>query len=213
MIKKIIFDLDNTLMMFDEKYITYYQTVLEANGELFSFEEAYAIFKAVGQYEKCETIWDKQKLLDFVNKQLNRSYSMTLLEQMLDSIGENWTNPVSDELINTLEYLSSKYELYVLSNMFTNCQIKRLEKVGISHYFKEIIGTDKIPMKPAPEAFLYFVEGNKNDECVMIGDSIYYDIDEALSIGMRAILFDYKDIYKDTNYNRVVKIGELMDIL
>lgn len=213
MIKKIIFDLDNTLMMFDEKYITYYQTVLEANGELFSFEEAYAIFKAVGQYEKCETTWDKQKLLDFVNKQLNRSYSMTLLEQILDSIGENWTNPVSDELINTLEYLSSKYELYVLSNMFTNCQIKRLEKAGIAHYFKEIIGTDKIPMKPAPEAFLYFIEGNKNDECVMIGDSIYYDIDGALSIGMKAILFDHKNIYKDTNYNRVVKIGELMDIL
>lgn len=70
MIKKVIFDLDNTLMMFDDKYITYYQNILEKNGYSFLYQDAYNLFKSIGNYEKYGTIYDKKILLDFINKEL-----------------------------------------------------------------------------------------------------------------------------------------------
>ena len=46
--------------------------------------------------------------------------------------------PLNNEVKNTLKYLSNKYELVVLTNWFTDCQQKRLEKAGILKYFKKV---------------------------------------------------------------------------
>lgn len=213
MIKKVIFDLDNTLMMFDKKYIESYSWALEKSGYSSAYEDSYGIFESIGRYEQVGTIYDKGLLLDFINKDLNQNYSISVIDGIIEAIGSKWTNSVSKELIDLLDYLSSKYELYVLTNFFTECQEQRLKNVGIHSYFKEIVGADKVPMKPSPEAFLYFVHDNKANECVMIGDSIDYDIKGALNVGMQAILFDYKNEYSDLDYQRVINYEGIKNIL
>ena len=211
--KKIIFDLDNTLMMFDKKYINSYCKVLKNNNFDSSYDQALSLFESVGRYEMQGKKYNKQDLLDFVNKDLNKNYKMKLVDEILDIIGTCWINPVSLELVDTLKYLSTKYELYVLTNWFTAPQAKRLENVGILKYFKKVVGADMVSPKPAIEAFSYIIKDTNLKDCMMIGDNIDIDIKGALNAGIKTILYDYKNIYNGFTGNRITKIEELKEML
>ena len=102
--RKIIFDLDNTLMMFDLEYIKSYQTTLRENNFESEYIDGYNLFKSIGRYEDLKKIYNKEELLKFVNKDLNKNYTLKLIDDILLAIGKNWTNKVSLELIETLEY-------------------------------------------------------------------------------------------------------------
>ena len=211
--KKIIFDLDNTLMMFDKKYINSYCKVLKNNNFDSNYDQALSLFESVGRYEMQGKKYNKQDLLDFVNKDLNKNYKMKLVDEILDIIGTCWINPVSLELVDTLKYLSTKYELYVLTNWFTAPQAKRLENVGILKYFKKVVGADMVSPKPALEAFSYIIKDANLKDCMMIGDNIDIDIKGALNAGIKTILYDYKNIYNGFTGNRITKIEELKEML
>lgn len=211
--KKIIFDLDNTLMMFDKKYINSYCKVLKNNNFDSSYDQALSLFESVDRYEKQGKKYNKQDLLDFVNKDLNKNYKMKLVDEILDIIGTCWINPVSLELVDTLKYLSTKYELYVLTNWFTASQARRLENVGILKYFKKVVGADMVSPKPALEAFSYIIKDTNLKDCMMIGDNIDIDIKGALNAGIKTILYDYKNIYNGFTGNRITKIEELKEML
>ena len=211
--KKIIFDLDNTLMMFDKKYINSYCKVLKNNNFDSNYDQALSLFESVGRYEMQGKKYNKQDLLDFVNKDLNKNYKMKLVDEILDIIGTCWINPVSLELVDTLKYLSTKYELYVLTNWFTEPQAKRLENVGILKYFKKVVGADMVSPKPAIEAFSYIIKDTNLKDCMMIGDNIDIDIKGALNAGIKTILYDYKNIYNGFTGNRITKIEELKEML
>ena len=211
--KKIIFDLDNTLMMFDKKYINSYCKVLKNNNFDSNYDQALSLFESVGRYEMQGKKYNKQDLLDFVNKDLNKNYKMKLVDEILDIIGTCWINPVSLELVDTLKYLSTKYELYVLTNWFTAPQAKRLENVGILKYFKKVVGADMVSPKPAIEAFSYIIKDTNLKDCMMIGDNIDIDIKGALNAGIKTILYDHKNIYNGFTGNRITKIEELKEML
>lgn len=211
--KKIIFDLDNTLMMFDKKYINSYCKVLKNNNFDSNYDQALSLFESVGRYEMQGKKYNKQDLLDFVNKDLNKNYKMKLVDEILDIIGTCWINPVSLELVDTLKYLSTKYELYVLTNWFTAPQAKRLENVGILKYFKKVVGADMVSPKPALEAFSYIIKDTNLKDCMMIGDNIDIDIKGALNAGIKTILYDHKNIYNGFTGNRITKIEELKEML
>ena len=91
-----------------------------------------------------------------------------------------------------MNYLNEKYELVVLTNWFSNSQINILKKLGILHYFNEIIGTDQVLNKPNKEAFLKACGNYKIEECLMIGDNFDIDILGAYSAGMDAIWYNPK---------------------
>lgn len=210
--KKIIFDLDNTLLMFDENYIKSYQVVLKQNNLDSSYQNALDIFNSIGRYEINSKIYTKKDLLAFINNDLDQNYPLKLVDDLLLQIGKCWTNPVSQELIDTLEYLKDKYELYVLTNWFTKSQTERLKKVGILKYFDLVVGADIVPAKPSKEAFNYIIKDNDPKDFTMIGDNINTDIKGALNVDVNAILFDYNNKYCD-KYNRITKIEELKNIL
>ena len=55
---------------------------------------------------------------------------------------------------------------------------------------------------------------NKIEECIMIGDSLKYDIEGALKIGLKAILYDYNNKLPDNEeYIKINKLEELKNIL
>lgn len=135
------------------------------------------------------------------------------MNDILTVIGKYWINPVSIELINTLEYLKEKYELYVLTNWFTESQKIRLKSVGILKYFKSVIGADIVKPKPSIDAFNYIIRNRDSLDFIMIGDNIDNDIKGALNAKINAILFDYDNKYVDKEYVRITKIEELKNIL
>ena len=205
--KKVIFDLDNTLLMFDENYLNDYGSVI--NG---TYEDGLNLYNSIGKYERAVGLYNKNELLDFVNKDLNTNYSVDTFDKLLDVISNKWISGIPDGIEDTLKYLCSKYELYVLTNWFSECQSKRLKRVGLLKYFKEVVGTDKVKAKPNTDGYLYIIGDSKLEDVIMIGDNPDIDIKGANDVGCKSILADYRNKY--SNYeNRITDIKELMDIL
>ena len=209
--RKIIFDLDNTLIMHKEKYLKYYVKALEEFGYDANMDEAKKLYKSIGDYEKICNQYDYDGLMTFVNADLGTNYDVKLLERLNYYIGEYWYE-MDEDAIAIIEHLANKYELYVLTNWFGFVAEKRLAKAGVLKYFKEVVGGDKVPTKPQKESFLYFTKDCDVSECLMIGDSVETDYVGATNVQMPVILYDYKNIYDDS-YRRINSLIELKKIL
>lgn len=208
MIKRIIFDVDNTLIDFPE-YKEGYEKVLKQYNINKSAKDLY---DAIGYYDNHhkDIYYNKKELLETINFKLNTNLPSSFLEDYLDMYN-NLKIEVNNDTKETLEYLSKKYELVVLSNWFTDSQEKRLEITKIRKYFKEIYGADKLPMKPNKDSYLKAMGRNDISECIMIGDSIEFDIEVPDKLGMKTILLNNEQI--KTNYKTINKISDLKEIL
>ena len=209
MIKKIIFDLDFTLMDWEDEYIFALKNTVNKLGIDYSDERIKEIDDALTTYEKEFTIYQKKDFCDFINKKCNINLPIEFVDILLEE-QTNCYKEFTQSEIATLEYLSSKYELMVLSNWFTYTQKKRLENAGILKYFSKVSGGDERELKPSLKAF--DIIDNK-EECVMIGDSINNDILPAIKLGMQAILITKNNVRKDLRYKQIRKIEELKEIL
>ncbi len=209
--KKIIFDLDNTLIFWEEEF----------NNALFETLSLYNIHNKelgnkinyyIDNYEKTNNYLTKEKLLTYINDNCSTNFDINFLDILLKK-QEFCTRKASDELISTLEYLSSKYELYILSNWFTNCQIGRLKNAGIYKYFKKVEGGEGY-MKPHNKAFLKVVKKEEFKNSIMIGDNFETDIKGALEVGITSILYNYKNKnIKEDGFKIINKLDELKEIL
>lgn len=221
MIKNIIFDLDNTIIEDKEDCILCYKGALRDCG---CNENDYLnIYNAIDDYDyslnEFDCFYSKENLLKFLNKKLNKNYDMNLIDEINKVIGKCWTKPVFLPE-DTLKYLASKYNLYVFTNWFEDCQAERLKNIGYLKYFSRVFGADTVGAKPFSSSFdevLNFINASP-DECIMIGDSKKNDILGANNVGIPAILFDYdskrdkKEIFAP-NYSVITNLKELEKIL
>ncbi len=202
MIKRLIFDFDNTIMMWETRFYEYsLSNTFKELGIPFSNDIIGQFENAVESYEKYFDIYDKDEYLNYLNEKLNLNLPSDFIDTWLEYLGDCYSEP-SKELIDTLEYLKNKYDLVLLSNWFSISQINRLKGSGLDKYFSKQIYTDKVKNKPNKEAFLEAIKPYNIDECIMIGDSIEKDIKGAESIGMKTILI-----------NNEIKVEDLRRIL
>ena len=208
MIKKIIFDLDNTLIMNSKNMADNYELIVQKYNMNTTKEELYDV---IGMYETRTNKYKKEELLELINNYYKSNYSVEIVDDIIDCVSM-WTYAASKELIDTLEYLSSKYELYVLSNFFLKSQETRLIGAGIYKYFKKVYSAE-IWTKPDERAFTQFFDDCNPSDCVMIGDNYIMDIEVPNKLGMKTILCNFNN--KDISYDGVVitKIEELINIL
>ena len=208
MIKRIIFDLDNTLIMWKDKYLE----AIKETVELYHLDIDYKYLSSlVDEYDDCFKYYDKELMVDFINKKINNKIDINFLNTFLDKF--SFMSEKDDKVIEVLEYLSKKYELVVLTNWFTNSQKERLKNADILKYFKEVIGGEK-HMKPYKEAFISACGEFQRNECMMIGDNYNKDIIGAYNIGLDVIYFNYNN--KNNNIKKIKEIKnikELEDIL
>lgn len=99
-----------------------------------------------------------------------------------------------DGATNLLEYLSSKgYKIHILSNGFTNTQIKKLQSSHIEHYISQLIVSDDCgitkPLRGIFDFALQKCEANAQYS-VMIGDNADADIRGAYEAGWHTIYFN-----------------------
>jgi putative hydrolase of the HAD superfamily len=93
------------------------------------------------------------------------------------------------EAAKTLEKLSKKYPMVLVSNFYGNVE-NVLKDFGLLSYFPVIIESAVVGVrKPDPQIFKLGVEalGFAPDECLVIGDSVSKDIVPAQSIGCQTI--------------------------
>lgn len=209
MIKTVIFDLDFTLMDWEDEYIFAITNVINKLNLGYSEEKIKEIDNVLATYEKEFTMYENEKFCKFLNEKCNVNLPIQFVDMLLEEQTKCYREFTESE-IDTLEYLSSKYELIVLSNWFTYTQKKRLENAGILKYFSKVSGGDERELKPSLKAF--DIVDNKK-ECVMIGDSINNDILPAIELGMQAILMTKKNAKKDLRYRQIRKIEDLKEML
>lgn len=212
MIKRLIFDLDNTLMVWDNDYYITLDETLNYFNIIYDDNIKNKLINAVNAYEYKYDIFNYEYMNDLMKQYSNIELPNNFVEKWIDYLGKAIPLEKDLELIDTLEYLSGKYELVVLTNWFTKSQIERLKNYGILKYFKEVIGTDLVKNKPNKEAFIKSCGLHNLNECVVIGDSLNNDINGALILGIRAILYDYKNVYNG-KIEKIKNINELKNIL
>ena len=207
MIKRIIFDIDNTLIIFKDEFINSYADIFPDKD----LKKAKEVYDALEFYEDEEEIYNEEAMLKFLNRKLNYNFDINMVKKINEEVAEKWVNEPDKDMIDTFKYLKEKYEIYALTNWFTKPQKRRLEKIGILKYFDKVIGTDMVKIKPNKEAYLMASEGQKIEECLFIGDSPKKDLDVPYQMGAKVICFNNAD--NNTNYQSIEEIKELKNIL
>lgn len=209
MSKKLIFDLDGTLLFLSNDWEPAYQAFIDKFNLKITPKD---LFSCIGTFElnNSDIIVTKKILCDYINSRLN----IILTEEMLNELNKYYNNiPLldTDKIYDLLEYLSSKYELFAYSNWFTEEQEYRLERYDLKKFFKKVYGWDIIPLKPSKEGPLQITNGNI-DDYIMIGDTIETDILIPNSLGMETIFYNRKNI-EQNKYKEIKTIYELKEIL
>lgn len=206
MTKVIIFDLDNTLIDWKPEYIKSLEFVLKDYN--LDQETILKIDDILNNHTSLDETFNLNKVIDYINTYLNLNLPVKVLTDL--SIAQK-NNFEKDPKVNeVIEYLASKYDLYVLSNWFTETQKGRLENMGILKYFKDVIGGDKNYYKPDKKAFQIILNKYQPQECIYIGDDLEKDIKPALELGMQAI---WKTKVKSSIYQTIENLEELKNIL
>ena len=187
MIKKIIFDLDNTLINWIDEYDYALRDTLIKYNINFDYR---VLSKAIDEYDHTSKIYNSYDLIEFLNNKYNLGITIDFINDWLIELGN--MGSISEERKELLKYLSSKYELVVLTNWESNCQANRLKHAGIYDYFKAVYGGEVLK-KPSEESFRKAIYPNAIEECVMVGDSLYFDIEPAIKLGLKTYMVG-KDI-------------------
>ena len=207
MIKRIIFDLDDTLIIWKKDYIK----ALEDTLKLFNIDEdADYINSLIDEYDDKFDHYDVGLLISYINKFIKNKLDLSIFKVFLDKL--SYMSDESIEVIDTLNYLSKKYELVVLTNWFTDVQVKRLKKANILNFFKEVYGGE-VYMKPNKKAFLMACSKYKPSECLMIGDNYQKDILGAKNANLNVIYFNFKNKENIDNFTEIKKFSELKEVL
>lgn len=181
-IKRIIFDLDNTLIMWKDEYLEGLKRTLEEYNIDFDYKKLNDTVDA--EYEDTYPYYTKENLKKFIKDRLNLEVSIEVITAWLDSLYN--MSDANPEVNDVLSYLSAKYELVVLTNWFKDSQEKRLIHANMRQFFKEIIGGDE-HIKPSIEAYKEAMGPYRPIECLMVGDSIRLDVEGAINAGIKPI--------------------------
>lgn len=190
MIKRVIFDMDNTLMPWKKEYDNEIGIVLKELGIEYTEEENKKIRKALIEYENNYYTFNTKLMIDFINKYTKKNYPEELIEKLMNKWSKCAPEKLPESTIKVLEYTKSKYEVVVLTDWYKEQQVKRLEKAKILKYFQEVYAAENTKRKPFKEASMQAIGENKPEECIVIGDDFQRDIEGALKAGLQAIYYN-----------------------
>ncbi len=179
--KRLIFDLDGTLINWCPEYLAAFKKVLaEYHVDLDYHRQG----EFASTYEKYYPNFNFPDMQQHFYHTFGLNVPLSFFEKYLQYLGK--MSKRDEKLCELLAELEQSYELVVLTNWFKSSQLERLKNAGIAEYFREIIGGDEF-IKPNPQSYLLAMGNCCPEECVMIGDSYDVDIKGAIDLGMPAI--------------------------
>lgn len=224
--KNLLFDVDETLLDFS-------RASLEAFKKLLT---TYGIDYTAGLYETYESVnkplWNKlekgeatlEEILtlrfkDFFSLIERQDINYIEAEKIYqDSLGDGAY--LLDGVIQTLDLLKEKYNLYIITNGVARTQHKRLNKLNLKEYFSHIFISEEIGFRKPDINFMNYVMKEINnynkEDYLIIGDSMSSDMGLAKNSGVDAVLISKKNINTATNSSIKYKfssVSNLIDIL
>ncbi len=197
--KKLLFDLDDTILDFR----TAERTSIRRTFEAFSIPADEAVLRRyseinVGCWQRLErgTMTREEVLVgrfELLFRELGIAASARAVQDHYEALLESghYFVPGAPEL---LEELYPRYELYLISNGNLRTQEGRLKSAGISPFFKgifisEVIGVNK-PAKAFFDACFTAIPGFRREDALIVGDSLSSDILGGINAGVRTCWFN-----------------------
>jgi HAD superfamily hydrolase (TIGR01509 family) len=121
---------------------------------------------------------------------------------------------IKDGVLETLEKLSSRYKIGMLSNALPSRRYHELKIDNIEKYFNPIIiSWEEGVHKPDPEIFEIAIKksGFNSSEIVLIDDKVE-NLDAALKAGFGGGILCYKNEHTD-KYQEITKFNDLLNYL
>ena len=202
--KHLFFDIDRTLWDFE----TNSKNALQKLYDSFQLENHFEHFI---QFQKIyslinKELWKKYGKGKVSKEELRKQRFIKTLEKVnvfeLDlafELNEKYLQIAPYETVlfpnvqATLDQLSKKYKLHIITNGFQDAQLIKLEQSEIRHYFDVIVCSETVgKTKPNREIFEHAlnISGASSEESLMIGDDPSTDILGANQVGMNTLLFD-----------------------
>jgi putative hydrolase of the HAD superfamily len=120
-------------------------------------------------------------------------------------------------VFKTLDYLSGKYNLYILTNVFAEVQVQKVSNSGLQSYFSKMFIAEMVGyQKPDKRFFEYAVKSvhAHKTESLMIGDDPETDIMGAAHAGIDQVFFNPDHRQCSIQPTWVIRsFGELMTFL
>lgn len=207
MIKKIIFDVDNTLLDTNKDCLDAYNEFFKSKGINNYNDYGIKLYNIIDKYDSENRNYAKDDLINYINKYLDIDFTRKDFDNVFKTY-QKYATILSDDVIPTLEKLFKDYEMVTLSKWYLEDQQKRLEKADLIKYFTQVYGLENAGMKPDSKSFITAAGNVKIDECLVVGDSLNNDIIPAKKIGMKAIFYNPNNI--DTEYDSINKLKELI---
>ena len=131
--KRLLFDLDNTLIKWKDEYTVALQKTIEE----FNIDIDYHVIDAViEKQEKVHDMMNKEVLLNDINEETGLNLDMSFIERLFEH--QKYIADIDDDVIETLEYLKDKYVfiiyflgLYIILLSHKLEGLKKLELINI----------------------------------------------------------------------------------
>lgn len=231
MLKVILFDIDNTLLSFDE----YVKDTMKKGFEKFEIgiykDEMFGVFSQINT-----GLWHSLEKGELTFEELKKNRWNMIFECLgITADGEAFEKYFRERLfesaipedgaIELLKYLSDKYILCAASNGPYLQQVNRLKICGMLPYFSDMFISEEIGSQKPSESFFRTCINRLNlktkeeilpCQIMMVGDSLSSDMAGGIGVGMKTCFYnpDLKPIPRDMKIDYCVSsLDEIKNIL
>lgn len=181
MIKRIIFDIDGTLIT-GINFSSYVENALNKYG-IKDPNKVKLFLLNIKEYEKEYNCYDRDLYLNFFSEKTSCKLDYKFLNIFFEELKK--AIPSNSKKIKEMLYSLKDYQLVLLSNYFEESQRNRLRSMEIDNFFKEYYG-EKIT-KPNEEVYISAAGLYNSNECLIVGDDKKLDIDIPKELGFNTI--------------------------
>lgn len=224
----IFFDLDRTLWDFEVNSVKTLKTIFEKRNLHQIFPDFNAFIDTYKVHN--EALWDLYKLRKIKKAELRDQRFLLTLQDfgvndpiLAEKIGDDYIaiSPTQTDLfpntIEVLDYLSTKYKMYIITNGFVEVQYKKLKYSGLDKYFDRVTTSEEAKAsKPKPGIFRAALSAAnaKKTESLMIGDDLANDILGAKKFGIDQVFFNPNSMEHQENPSyEITELKALMTLL
>lgn len=228
--KHVFFDLDRTLWDFDTNSRCALRLLYEnhnlASTGIPNAESFLTVYEAINN-----KMWTAYSLGNITKRELQSrrfnealahfGYLDTKLAEKLNAdyikISPHQTT-LLPEALETVSYLSQKYQLHIITNGFEEVQEIKMQKSGLMPFFNVVMTSEKAKKrKPDPLVFKLACKmaGTTPQDAIMIGDDLNADVRGAKSVRMDQVYFNPGQKAHEMNdiTHEIKALGELRHIL
>ena len=230
--KKILFDLDNTLIDDDENRKYAIKRILIKRNEepnnkridnFIKLDNQFWKDRAEGKIVDPYEFKTKEEKIEWIRTQRFLKYFKNISFEEASNINDEYIKYLSKNIIpinnaqSIIKYLHEKnYEIYIITNGPTKAVKNKLKKVNVLKYITSIFTAEEAGnMKPHHEFFEKFFEkinDYKKEDMLIIGDELEKDVAGGNQSGIDSCWLNMKKIKNDTEFKPTHEIYDLIEL-